>query len=248
MVQQLTDDERILAAGYVLGDLNPVQSQRFEQLLRANQVLRSEVNALQAALRVTPHALPQVVPPPHLREQILLAHAVAEPPIRRRARIPWGKIITGVAVLATLLLVADNLRLRQQLSYAQQDEAEAERVAVIMQRPNSRLIAIQGEGANAEAAGTLMFTPGQWQEVVVSLGDLPPLPPDQVYRMWLSLNNGQIIPCGEFNTNTQGSVFVRLTPSENPPQGTKASDIFVTIDSKAAPLEPQGEHILSGSI
>ena len=73
-------------------------------------------------------------------------------------------------------LATDNLRLRQRLAH----QAETERVASILQQPNSRLIALAGH--NSDAAGTLLFTPGNWQEVIVSLGDLPPLPPEEIYR------------------------------------------------------------------
>jgi hypothetical protein len=93
-----------------------------------------------------------------------------------------------------------------------------------------------------------MFTPGKWQEVVVSLGNLPPLPPDQVYRMWLTLKNGQVIPCGEFKTTDQGKVFIRLNPAQNPPPGVKATGVFVTIDAANAPLTPAGQRVITGNI
>ena len=79
---------------------------------------------------------------------------------------------------------------------------------------------------DSAAAGTLLFTPGRWQEVIVSFGDLPPLPPDQVYRMWLALENGAIIYCGEFNTESDGSVFVRFTPPETPPPRREGNRTF----------------------
>jgi Anti-sigma-K factor rskA len=122
---------------------------------------------------------------------------------------------------------------------------ESDRVAAILQRPTSRLVALKGE---KDAAGTLLFTPGKWQEVVVSLGNLPPLPPDQIYRMWLTLANGNTIACGEFNTNAEGSVFVKLTPPELPPKGVKATGIYVTVDGVNAPLNPGGDRVMSGAI
>ncbi|MCU0565597.1 MAG: anti-sigma factor, partial [Oculatellaceae cyanobacterium Prado106] len=158
-----------------------------------------------------------------------------------------AKIIAGIAALGAILLGADNFRLRQALSVAQNPpDQQGDRVAAILQRPNSRLVALKGE-AN-QAAGTLLFTPGQWQEVVVSLGNLPPLPPEQIYRMWLTLANGQTIACGEFNTNAAGSVFVKLNPPETPPKGVKATGIYVTIDGANSPLNPEGDRVMSGSI
>ena len=148
-------------------------------------------------------------------------------------------------MLAALALGADNWRLRSQLQLAQNEEAQ--RVASIMQNPGSRLVALQGEG-DAPAAGTLLFTAGNWQEVIVSLGNLPPLPPDQVYRMWLTLENGEFIFCGEFRPGDEGSTFIRLLPPEQPPEGVKTTGIIVTADSVDSPLSPDGPQIVQGTI
>lgn len=259
MSQALSDEEMTLIAGYVLKDLSPEEEAQFEQMLRYSPALQAEVDLMQASFTLLPHALSKVAPPPHLEDKILAANAIAtnrpaiasqlegavRAPRQRQHSISWSKLLAGVAILTALLLGADNLRLRQELGVA--TKADPERVAAILQRPNSRLVALNGE-AGSTATGTLLFTPGQWQEVVVSLGNLPPLPPDQVYRMWLRLNNGQVTACGEFNPNAQGAVFVKLNPPELPPQGTKATGIFVTVDAASAPLEPTGQPIMSGSI
>ncbi|PSN80222.1 hypothetical protein C8B47_07690 [filamentous cyanobacterium CCP4] len=177
------------------------------------------------------------------------------------ATLPWGKIAVGIAAALALLLGADNLRLRQALGDADQsnrellaqldqnNERDGEVVANLLQRPTSRLVTLEGESnETANAAGTLLFTPGRWQQVVVSLGNLDPLPPDEIYRMWLTLENGQTIFCGEFNTDEQGNVFVELRPDETVPQGVKATGIFVTVESATAPPEPSGERVMAGSI
>jgi hypothetical protein len=119
-------------------------------------------------------------------------------------------------------------------------------VASILKQPNSRLISLKSK--ESKAAGTLLFTPGRWKEVIVSLGNLPPLPPDQIYRMWLSLDNGEILYCGEFNTDSEGSVFVRFTPPKTPPKGIKATELFVTLDAREAPLRPSEQRVMEGNI
>ena len=253
---QISTEDQLIIAGYVLGDLEPDEMARVEQRLAADAELRAEARALQVSLWSTPQGMPMMSPPPHLRDKILMANAATatsdpvEPVWRAASQIPqgspspsWGKILAGLAMLLALLLGADNLRLRQALSFAQRTETD--RVAAILQRPNSRLVALNGE---KDAAGTLLFTPGKWQEVVVSLGNLPPLPPDQIYRMWLTLANGQTIPCGDFNTNAKGSVFIKLTPPQAPPKGVKATGIYVTVDGVNAPLNPKGDRVMSGSI
>lgn len=160
--------------------------------------------------------------------------------------VPWGKLMAAVAATVALVLGFDNVRLRQSLQLAQTDP---QKVASILQQPNTRLVSLTSTSSDSAAAGSVVFVPGQWQEVVLALGDLPPLPPDQVYRLWLTLDNGTTIPCGEFTSSPRlGGVIVTLNPPETPPPGTKAKGLFVTADLSTSPLQPRGPKLLSGQI
>ncbi len=169
---------------------------------------------------------------------------------------PWLKLLGILVALATIALGLDNLRLRNQLAIATQSNSQANSqantnplissLADILQQPKSRLVSLQNPEAGL--SGTLLFTPGHWQEVVIAFGDLPPLPPDQVYRMWLELANGEVLPCGEFIPNAEGQVLIRLTPPQTPPKGVKATGIFVTADAAGAPLQPTGNRLLSSEL
>lgn len=270
----LSEDDLILVEDYVLGELSPEAAAAVERRVRNDDALRQELCALQATLRLLPQAMPVVEAPPELRNRILTTHSLRSkilttdtplpPAAARRSRpafgaaIPWSKIAIGIAAALALLLGADNLRLRQALGDADQtnrellaqlEQEDEEAVANLLQRPTSRLVALEGESDEAaNAAGTLLFTPGRWQQVVVSLSNLEPLPPDEIYRMWLTLENGQVIFCGEFNTDELGNVFVELRPEENVPRGVKATGIFVTVESASAPVEPTGKRVMAGSL
>jgi hypothetical protein len=239
--------EKELAAGYVLGDLGLEEIIQFEQLLQQRPDLLAEVKAMQVSFQLVPHALPKVTPPPQLLAKIMTANSatgvVSEQSLRRS--LPWSKLIAGIALLTTLLLGIDNFGLRRQLNLARRSPVE--QVGSILQRPNSRLVTLKGEGSST-AAGTVLFTPGQWQEVIISLGNLPPLPPARIYRMWLTLRNGETLFCGEFNTSSQGTVFIRLNPPKTPPKGVKATGIFVTVDSTATSPTTTGEKVMTGEI
>lgn len=244
MSNSLSDEEKMLAAGYILGDLTSDETARLETLMAEKVDVLKEVQALQTSYELIPQSLSIVSPPAHVRETItagLSPVPLVRQPTSGPARLGL-KILLGLATLASLLLAADNFRLRGQLA----QDIEPDRVASILQQPNSRLISLTGN--DSAAAGTLLFTPGNWNEVIVSLGDLPPLPPDQIYRMWLELENGEVIYCGEFNTGSDGSVFVRFTPLETPPTGVKATELFVTIDAAEASPSAVGERIMQGAI
>lgn len=242
--QPLSEEAKQLATGYVLGDLTEEEATRLETLLAENPALVEEIHALETSYTLLPQALEVVEAPASLREKVLTPAPIAAIPSVRRVWQTRFKWLAGLAAIATLLLLGDNLRLRNQLRLVQ--DVDPDRVATILRQPNSRLIALTGN--NSEAAGTLLFTPGRWQEVIVSFGNLPPLPPDQIYHMWLALENGEVIYCGEFNTGAEGSVFIRLTPPQNPPEGVKATELYVTTAARQSAPNPSGERIMEGTI
>ncbi|MEM8716292.1 MAG: anti-sigma factor [Cyanobacteria bacterium P01_G01_bin.4] len=300
-VPSLSEQDQLLVAGFVLGDLTAEEAAQLKQLAATNPDIRREIRAMQTSLELMPQALPLATPPAHLRQRIVSTDPAAEesvPPsaeiaatvepvaplanpvttpesvpatniqpetnvqpatlsrdasssqpvsrssiLTRRSRsiLKW---LAALVALFALLLAVDNFRLRNQLQLAQ--EQNLNRVAEILQQPTSRLIAL--EGGQNEAIGTLLFTPGNWSEVIVSLGNLPPLPPDRIYRMWLSLDNGDVILCGEFNTESDGSVFVRFTPPESPPEGVKATELYVTHEELNSIPMPQAERVMEGIV
>jgi hypothetical protein len=245
----LSDELQELAAGYILDNLDEAEMMDLERLMQENSALREELKGLEEVMGILAYDAPVMQPPAHLRDRLLQAakistSEVSSTEIVKTPSHPWRNIITILAILSTLILAIDNLRLRQQFSIAQKQELE--RVASLLQQPKSRLVALTGEQEGSQSAGTLLFTPGKWEEVVLSLKDLPPLPPGEIYRLWLKLDNNQSIFCGEFNTNKKGSVFIRLNPPELPPKGVKATELFVTINQANSPLDSTDKKIMTG--
>jgi Anti-sigma-K factor rskA len=256
MTRSISEAEQILAAGYVLGDLSILETTEFESALTNNPALQAEVSALQLAFDKVPQGLPQVDPPPELKAKIIESFVAVEassnPKIDLVAKVTpvpskgfiWGRILVGIGVLLGGLLAFDNFNLRQQLQVAQQ--VNQQELANILTQPKSRLLTLSDR--EDRVVGKVLFTPGNWQQVIVSAKNLPPLPVDRVYRMWLELANGQVIPCGEFKTDDRGSIFIKLNAKQKPPAGVKAKGVFVTIDRSNDPLEPTGQRVIQGTI
>lgn len=242
----LSDETKELAAGYVLDELELCEVEAFERMMLADVTLRQEVRELQLVLGGLVLDVPELQPPTHLRAQVLqLADPNHELAVVSPKKIDWSKIVAIFSIITTAVVLIDNLRLRQDLSFAQQKTPE--RVANLLQRPNSKLIALTNQ-TTGSSGGTVLFTPGKWQEVVISVKNLPPLPPKQVYRLWLTLNNQQIIYCGEFRTDQQGNASQPISPPQAPPLGTKATGLFVTVDLQNAPVLPTGSRVIAGEI
>lgn len=260
MVRPISEEEKILAAGYVLVDLEPLEIAEFELKLHNNPNLQIEVDALELAFNQMGVGLPQLTPPSELKARImdsvgrsLVSENKNDAPKPEKAEVdqkllnkitPWSKVWIGIAALIGGLLVFDNFKLRQELQLAQQSDRQE--LAGVLAHPKSRLLSLSNR--EEQVVGNVLFTPGNWQQVILSAQDLPPLPVDQVYRMWLELADGQVIFCGEFKTSDRGSIFIKLNAKQNPPPGIKAKGVFITIDSVNAPLEPTGQKVIKGSI
>lgn len=258
MVKSISEEEQILAAGYVLGDLSTTEITEFEAALATNPALQAEVSALQVAFNQIPQGLTPVPPPPTLKAKIVDSVVVAEnpnPAVSVSAPIsvptavtskgfPWSRVLAGIGLLIGGLFAFDNFRLRQELQFARQ--VNRQDFASVLSQPKSRLLALSTQ--EDKVVGNVLFTPGNWQQVIISAQNLPPLPVDRVYRMWLELANGQVIPCGEFKTDDLGSVFIKLNAKQNPPAGVKAKGVFITIDRANDPLEPTGQRVIQGTI
>jgi anti-sigma-K factor RskA len=264
------EEQQELAAGYAMDDLSVEEAEFFEQLLQETPYLRQNVRLMRETFGAIPANLTLTAPPASLKgkifAEIVTESAVATmaetkvEPLKSRSQSPWRRIIAALAALGAITLIVDNFRLRSALQFSQQEQQKSaetiaqlqrnsQATATIMERGNSRLVSLTGEDNNTDASkGSLMFTPGKWEKVVLSLQNLPPLDSDEVYRLWLILENGTTIACGQFNTNTDKKIFVELNPPQLPPKGVKATGIFVTIDRKDAPLTPKGEPVLSGKI
>ncbi len=248
----LSDKIRELAAGYVLDELDFEELETFEQMMLVDAAVRQEVRELQIALGGLSLDVPPMEPPAHLRAKTLAALGVIDEQVDElvelvapRKKTDWSKIMAIFALGTVVALLWDNFRLRQDLSFAQQQTTE--RVASLLQRSSSKLVSLTSQ-TNDSVGGTLVFTPGKWQEVLLSVQNLPPLPVDQVYRLWLNLNSQQTIYCGEFQTDQNGRISRSIQPPQVPPAGTKATGMFITVEKKNGSIAPTGARVISGTI
>lgn len=97
MMTQISTEDQLIIAGYVLGDLEPEEMAQVEQRLATDAALSAEARALQVSLWATPQGMSMMTPPPRLRDKILTANALAtatpdpvEPMLRAATQIPQG--------------------------------------------------------------------------------------------------------------------------------------------------------------
>jgi Anti-sigma-K factor rskA len=247
----LPEQIEALMAGYVLNDLSLEETQEFERMLRENPNLIEQVKRLQETLDVLPYALPEVEPPPSLRDAILEATTTAPQPIRQVSRLPWGKIAASIAALVAIALGLDNYRLRQDLQLARQDLNDAlaqvktaqqrETVINVLQQPDTRVFSLAGTDKANTASGSIAID-SQDKKAVIVFKNLPTPPEGQIYRLWAIIDDKKIA-CADFKATQQGNVLEEFSlPAEA--CSTTKSTLAVTLEPFPAPPQPVGPAVM----
>ncbi|MFB2894490.1 anti-sigma factor domain-containing protein [Aerosakkonemataceae cyanobacterium BLCC-F50] len=228
-----------LAAGYVVGNLDPSEVAVFEELLRENPALAEEVNQLQATLNRVAYDLNSIAPPAHLRSAILAAATTPQlTPRHQQLQFPWRTVIGSVAALLILYLGVENYQLRQESKLAQD-------INTLLQQPQTQLFSLKAVNATNTATGSFVVNLGQRQGVL-SVQNLAPPPANKVYRLW-AIADGEKIPCGKLNTNSQGKVLEKFwMPADF--YDTGISGLFVTLESSESSRYPTGPIVLQSGV
>ena len=252
------------AADYVAGSLSDTEADEFAQLMAAHPELRAEVNRLEKTVGLLLNELPLMEPPARLRQAVLAvdersmasARPLSEGPLSgdailqpRRSPWIWGSaaIAAGAAVLS-LALGLSNQRLRLANQRLQQDNQQlqqeliaampAQQAQLILQQPATRFYDFAGTDAATDAFGS-MIVDTDGLEAAIAFKNLPALPADQTYALWVR-HQGQYIPCGDFQTGEDGSIFATLPMPPVYQSRPWVKDVVVTVESANVPAQPIG--------
>jgi anti-sigma-K factor RskA len=242
-----------LMAGYVLGNLSSEEAEELNQLLTEHPELATEVQQLQEVLEVLPYALPEVEPPQHLRQAILNTTSPHPTPVPmapqpkrwrelRRSPLFWSRLVGSAVVLLVLILGLDNYRIRLKFTTMQAKVARQKDVIAMLQKPDTHVVPLKGMAQASAATGSMLMTPSESQAVLI-LQNLPVLPQGEFYQLW-SVQNDEKIPWGQFRTNKQGTVFVKLYR----PSDFEVTALAITVEVTPEPTTPAGPMVMAGNL
>ena len=201
-----------LAAGYVLGALEPDDEHDFRRHLDGCATCEANVRELEAVVGELAYAAPSVDPPDTLWAGIRRG---IEPEAARRAATPAAaprrragrRLLPGLAAAAAILLVVAlsvwNLSLRDENAAIRDRVAALERATQLANDPNASLITLASQpGGSPEAQATVIASTPKDRGVLL-IENLPPLQRGRDYELWG-------VPGGTFADAQKALVFVPL--------------------------------------
>lgn len=253
-----------LAADYIAGNLSPENAVEFAQLVDSNSEFRATVNRLEKSVELMINELPLEEPPARLKESILAAvDALAtDVPVTDLSNIQSSRrrlsfltvglgTLAAVTTLLSLVLGVNNYRLRlagQQLEQLQLDNQllkeqiaaalPAQEAQLILRQPSTQFYDFEGTDKAVEVSGNMIVDRDNLR-AAIAFQNLDPLPETQTYALWV-VRQGEYIPCGEFQTDADGTIFATLPMPPVYQSRPWVKDVIVTIESTTIPNQPSG--------
>ncbi len=239
---------------YVLGALSPAEAADVQAHVAQCADCRAALADYEAVTEGLLYAAPPRSAPAYLEADLRRRIQAATAPVARPARAGWRERLAGLfrprlryatiaALAAAALLMITNVYWIGMLKQLQAQQASLTQQAVAQQAAldvlagGGRSIALKGDAANPQAKGVCIFSPEQDRAVLI-VDDLPELPADRTYQLWL-VHNGKRDSGGLFTVDAQGqgTLIVRA------PQSLEYYDsIGVTVEplgGSAAPTTPR---------
>jgi anti-sigma-K factor RskA len=222
-----------LAAGYVLGALEPDDEHVFQQHLGGCPVCEANVRELEAVVGELAYAVPPVDPPdtlwagirreirPEAARRPAIPGAAPGPPAGARRLRLLPALAAAAAILLVVVLSLWNLNLRDQNAVYRDRVAALERATQLANDPGASLVTLDDQPGTTGAQATVIASSRQDRGVLL-IENLPPLQRHRVYELWG-------IPGGDIDKAEKALVFVPLRR-----QGTQALQFEVPIQPGTA--------------
>lgn len=249
--EQFADDLSL----YALGALEGEERLAVEKHLEGCPDCRHELEQLRGDLAVLAVSVSGPKPPSRSRDRLMgaIAKEPRRTPVHPSTRILWWRAFEWAAAVAAvvvvLLLVRQNTAMQEQIAglaanstQQQQQLVQAkELISSLTSADAERFILVagktppqpQGKAIYVRGTGTLVFL----------ASNMPQLPPQKTYELWLIPASGAPIPAGLFRPDARGGATVIRPPL---PPGVEAKTFAITIEPEAGSSAPTSQPIMVG--
>ncbi len=230
---------------------------RLDAHLAACAACRLELEQLRGDTALLALSAAGARPPQRARQRLL--NAVAREPrvprlVQTQPRRSWWGVLgwaaTAAVVIFALSLWRENSTLKATLASASSQSARSARELEELRRIAAPIIAPEAQHVTLVAAKTPPQPQGKAfylrnrSSLVFLANNMPPLPPQKAYELWLIPTSGSPIPAGVFKPDAHGSASVVNPPL---PAGVEAKAFAITIENEAGATTPTMPIVMMGA-
>lgn len=248
--QQFDEDLALYALGSLTGDERTLLEKHLEEC----SACRRELEQLRGDMALMAISVGGPKPPARARQRLL--NAVAREP--RRSSVParraWWMPVPWLAAAALALLAGWFWRQSDQLSQrvAQLDTQSAEQQAQLQQArevvatltaTDALVVPVTAPNTPPQPQGKAIYVRDKARLIFVA-SNLPALPAQKAYELWLIPVQGAPIPAGVFKPDSRGSAIVVHPPL---PAGVQAKAFAITVEPEAGSSSPTMPIVMMGA-
>ena len=259
--EQFADD----LALYALGSLEGAERQALDKHLEECASCRRELELLRGDLSLIALTTAGPKPPARARQRLMSAIA-AEPRLataaarsERLQRSWWttfGSLALRLAAMIALAVICirllrwnstlqrDVVSLQAKLVEQSDKLEQANQTVATLLDPGTTKIELVAAGNKPQPRGKAIYQ-SRTRNLIFFASNLPPLPADKIYELWLfPANGGAPIAAGLFKPDARGGATVVNPPL---PQGVEAKNFAVTLEPESGSHEsPRGTPVIVG--
>lgn len=256
---------KILAAGFVIDDLDATEEQEFHDILAKNPEFATEIDDLQEVLSLVLDEFTNVEVPSHLQSKIIeqaelefksLSPEITETQVKSLS-FPWRTWAMAILTIAIVALGLDNYRLRgnfgtltaknQQL---QEEVKEIQAINSLLQESETKMVSFQGkqEMAMGNVSGSILVNNKQ-EKAMMIFKNLPAPPEGKHYVLWAFVANNKI-SCGEVKPKSWGNSFSEVAFTSQMTKdffNSQFSGLAITLENNAETPMPTGPTMIQSS-
>jgi anti-sigma-K factor RskA len=250
--EQFADD----LARYALGELTGEERVALETHLRECDACRQELEELRGGMGVLAFSVSGAQPPSRSGKRLMAA--IAKEPKRREVRgagraawwRPVESAMAAAAVVVVFLLARQNgemgrrvVSLEARAAEQQQKLEEAEGFVKSLISTDAERFTLVASQTTPQPQGKVIYVRRRGT-VVFLASNMPPLPPQKTYELWLIPKSGAPIAAGLFKPDAHGSATILQSPLQ---AGTEAQTFAITIEPDGGSPAPTSKPIMLGT-
>ncbi|MGB8987729.1 MAG: anti-sigma factor [Candidatus Sulfotelmatobacter sp.] len=251
--EQYAEDLTLYALDALRGD----ERAKLEQHLATCAACRLELEQLRADTALL--AMSAAGPRPPQRSRQRLMEAVAREPrsttgVQSSARGSWwgwlGWVATAAMIVFALSLWREDISLKAMLASARSGQAESARqldelrkIAAPIIEPEAQRVTLVAVKTSPQPQGKAFYLRSR-SSLVFLASNMPALPPEKAYELWLIPTSGNPIPAGVFKPDARGSASVVDPPL---PPGIEAKAFAITVENQAGSEKPTTPILMMGA-